>query len=367
MPAVVAIIPLYNHGATVLDVVRAVQAAGLDVIVVDDGSTDGGDHLVAEHFAQHSGGRLILSRRNRGKAHALLVGMEAARATGASHALTIDADGQHDTGAIPRFLESIRGDPVLVLGDRRPIPSTYPLARLCGRTLSGLAVRAACGQSVGDAACGMRVYPIREVLDLRCVSGRYAWEEEAIIRLAWGGVRIRQVKIPVIYPSRAVARSHYRFGRDWPEGIAILLLCVLMRVLGISGAWHASRDAKRQTLWPFVRSAAAVEVLLLACFTLAVGAILAALAAVSQLGPIALGASSAVVLIAALRTCSPLAAAALGAAVGCFAAPLWALVIVVLATATGLIAIARQRDSARLGHAAERRDLIPQPPEKLGV
>ena len=140
-----------------------------------------------------------------------------------------------------------------------------------------------------------------------------------------------------------------------------------MRVLGISGAWHASRDAKRQTLWPFVRSAAAVEVLLLACFALAVGAILAALAAASQLGPIALGASSAVVLIAALRTCSPLAAAALGAAVGCFAAPLWALVIVVLATATGLIAIARQRDSARLGHAAERRDLIPQPPEKIGV
>lgn len=367
MPAVVAVIPLYNHGATVLDVVRAVQAAGLDVIVVDDGSTDGGDHRVAEHFAQQSGGRIIRSGRNRGKAHALLVGMDAARTASASHALTVDADGQHDAGAIPRFLESIDGTPVLVLGDRRPLPSTYPLARLCGRTLSGLAVRAACGQSVGDAACGMRMYPIRETLDLRCVSGRYAWEEEAIIRLAWRGVRIRQVTIPVICRSRSVARSHYRFGRDWPEGIAILVLCVLMRVVGISGAWHASRDAKRQVLWPFVLSPAVVEATLLACFALAVGTSLAALAAACQLGPLALGASSAVVLIAAIRTCSPLAAAALGAAVGCFAAPLWAVVIVLLATATGLITIARQRDSAQFGNVAERRDLTPQPPEKLGV
>ena len=367
MSRAVAIIPLYNHGNTVLEVVQGAQAAGLEVLVVDDGSTDGGDDRVQAYFERNGGGRLVRGGSNRGKAHALLAGMREAQASGASHALTIDADGQHDCTAIPRFLECVDEQPTLVLGDRRPIPRSYPLARLCGRTLSSLAVRAACGQSVGDAACGMRVYPLSTTLHQRYISGRYAWEEEAIIRLAWRGVRVHQVVIPVIYRSAGVARSHYRFLRDWPEGIAVLALCVIMRVLGFGGQWSANRDTKRHLWWPLLRAHSILDPLLLACFAAGLGAGLTALAGLSGLGAMWVIAAALAVLAAALRTRSPVGAAALGILVGHFAAPIWTLAAVTSAAVVGIAAIARQRGLLCSAGAPERFDLGTQPAEKLQV
>jgi glycosyltransferase involved in cell wall biosynthesis len=364
---VVAIIPLYNHGNTVIEVVQGAQAAGLEVLVVDDGSTDGGDSHVQAFFDRNGGGWLVRGGRNQGKAHALLAGMREAQASGASHVLTMDADGQHDCAAIPRFLECVDEELTLVLGDRRPIPRTYPLARLCGRTLSSLAVRAACGQSVGDAACGMRVYPVSVTMRLGCISGRYAWEEEAIIRLAWRGVRVRQVVIPVIYRSASVARSHYRFLRDWPEGIAVLALCVIIRALGLGGRWSAHHDTKRQIWWPLLRTHSMLEPLLLACFAAGLGAVLTALAGLSGLGLLPVIAAATAVLAVALRTGSPIGAAVLGISVGHFAAPYWTLAVVASAAAVGIAGIARQRGLLCGAGTPERLDLGTQPAEKLQV
>ncbi|MBL9141119.1 MAG: glycosyltransferase family 2 protein, partial [Phycisphaerae bacterium] len=231
---VVAIVPLYNHAESVVDVLKAIHAQGLEAIVVDDGSTDGGDGEVSRWMLDAgSGGHLIRTARNRGKAAALLTAFRAARDLGATHAITVDADGQHDCTRIPEFIRAAQSAPigrVLVLGNRRPIPTSYPLARLTGRMLSGLAIRSACGAVVGDAACGMRLYSLDAALEVRCLGGRYAWEEEMIIRSAWSGTQLAQVEIPVIYHAAGSTRSHYRFGRDWTEGTLVLVSCVLQRI-----------------------------------------------------------------------------------------------------------------------------------------
>lgn len=285
MPSTVAIVPLFNHARTVVDVLEGVIAAGLVPIIVDDGSTDGGDGVVATWLRERCPqGALIRQSLNGGKARALLAGFRHAAELGATHALTVDADGQHDARMIPALLASSQSQDTLVLGDRRPIPAHYPLVRLSGRMLSGLAIRAACGAVVDDAACGMRVYPVRTALAIRCVGGRYAWEEEAVIRCVWRGASVREVAIPVIYREPEVARSHYRFGRDWPEGIAVLLLAVAARVVNPQARWAAQGAGLGELMWPFVSRSGAAGLMcaLLAAFAATLCAAVAATCAWMQ-------------------------------------------------------------------------------------
>ncbi len=255
MHSPIVIIPLFNHAQTIAEVLSAIAVHTLPILVVDDGSSDDGAARAEQWFASTGAeGAVVRMPRNRGKAAALLVGFEAARKREATHALTVDADGQHDASRIPEFLGHLaslpeRADRLLVLGNRRPLPRRYPLARLTGRTLSGLAIRAACGVSVGDAACGMRLYPLGLVAASHCRSGRYAWEEEAVTRLAWAGADVREVTIPVIYRDKVTAPSHYRFGRDWTEGSLVLVLTVLVRITPFGGTRWPD-DGANDLAWP---------------------------------------------------------------------------------------------------------------------
>ena len=276
MPSFVGIVPVYNHALTVTDVLAGVHAQGLYVIVVDDGSTDSGANIVLEWLnANPASGELIRLGKNQGKAAALLAGFAAADRFGATHALTIDADGQHDCARIATFLQAVPAqgaDQTLVLGDRRALPLNYPTARLLGRFLSGLAVRAACGAIVGDAACGMRVYPVAMIRTLRCQSGRYAWEEEAVIRLVWAGAQVQQVEIPVIYRPASIAPSHYQFKRDWTEGTMVLVWGIILRVFSIGRSWARVGSARSDLLWPLGRRnhMASCLMIMMAAYTLAI-------------------------------------------------------------------------------------------------
>lgn len=359
MTPVVAIIPLFNHARTVAEVLEAVAPHVAAIIVVDDGSTDGGADA-AEAWFQLTGtaGTVLRLPENRGKAAALLAGFASARARGATHALSIDADGQHDASQIPAFLdrladEEIHAAHLLVLGNRRPLPRAYPLSRLVGRTLSGLAVRAACGVGVGDAACGMRLYPLELALEIRCHGGRYAWEEEAITRMVWHGALVREVAIPVIYRDAAQAPSHYRFVRDWTEGAVVLTLSILIRLvpLGNGGRATWSSEGEGDLWWPLrIESARGRFGALLAIVTLAFGATIHGIAALLTPGPF--GSLPATYLLATAlllwvvwRTRAPILAAALGATLG-LAAPLTSLgAIAPMAPLLAVWTIRRQRSS----------------------
>lgn len=345
VPEIVAIIPLHNHARTVCDVLDGVAAAGIPALVVDDGSTDGGAIAVERWIVAAPGkAELVRLARNQGKAAALLRGLREADARGASIAVTIDADGQHETARIADFVAASAGGRALVIGNRAPIPRDYPLPRLVGRMLSGLAVRAACGAVVHDAACGFRAYPVKETLAVRCLSGRYAWEEEVIARLAWRGVTIREVLIPVIYRDPSIARSHYRFGRDWTEGTLVLAGLVVERVLNPRARWSPDGAGWAEMGWPAARgNPLTVPLALLATGIAATVVALARLIAPAASETAVSAAAMIVVGIAAVRVRAPALPTAAGALLGWIAPPIAAVAYLPLSIALTAWSIARMR------------------------
>jgi glycosyltransferase involved in cell wall biosynthesis len=95
----IALIPAYQAAATVGDVVRGVRSMLPTVVVVDDGSSD-----ATAAAARAAGAEVVQHAVNRGKGAALITGLSHLAAAGATHALTLDADGQHLPSEIPALL-----------------------------------------------------------------------------------------------------------------------------------------------------------------------------------------------------------------------------------------------------------------------
>jgi len=141
------VIPVYNHAGTLRDVVsRTLNICG-DVLVVDDGSTDGSAEAIKDLPV-----RLIRHEKNRGKGSAILTAADEARKFDMSHIITIDADGQHDPANISQFIPVIRENPLaLVIGKRIFNNKTVPFSSRFGRSFSNFWLRVETGCTEGYA------------------------------------------------------------------------------------------------------------------------------------------------------------------------------------------------------------------------
>jgi glycosyltransferase involved in cell wall biosynthesis len=213
------LIPSYDTGPKVYETVREAQARWSPVWVVVDGSTDGtaeGLRAMAEH---DPGLHVIVLPHNQGKGAAVLQGLTAAQAAGFTHALAMDADGQHPASLIPAFMQASAARPdTMVLG--RPVfDASAPKLRVRGRKVSnGWTHLETLGAGIGDSLYGFRVYPIA---DLLAVMRRQRWmrrfdfDTEAVVRLAWRGVKPVNLDAPVKYlKAEEGGVSHFRYGRD---------------------------------------------------------------------------------------------------------------------------------------------------------
>jgi glycosyltransferase involved in cell wall biosynthesis len=217
------LIPSFNSGAKLAETVRAACARWPEVWVVVDGSTDGsGEALLAETAAAGDslrGLRVLVLGENRGKGAAVLHGLREAAAAGFTHALTMDADGQHPAERIPAFMAASRADPdAMVLGLPVFGPEA-PALRVRGRRVSNWWAGLETGWAgIGDSLCGFRVYPIAPLLEV--MEGtrwmrRFDFDPEAAVRLSWRGVRAVNLPAPVRYLSAAEGGvSHFRYLRD---------------------------------------------------------------------------------------------------------------------------------------------------------
>jgi uncharacterized protein (DUF2062 family) len=196
------VIPCYNHAVTVATVVHSALAYG-DVIVVDDGST--------EQLPDLSGARVIRFEKNLGKGAALRAGFAAAQAAGCTHAITMDADGQHVAEDIAHFLELAERLPeALGVGVRDFVAAGAPKGRRRTNAFSNFWFRVETGLQLTDTQCGFRCYPLALVNRLRIRSERYAFELEALVRAAWSGARLVPVAVQCSYRPEQVRRSHFR-------------------------------------------------------------------------------------------------------------------------------------------------------------
>ena len=222
-----AVIPVYNHSETIGAVVNGLQSCGLHCILVDDGS-GAACALVLDHLvAQTSKATLVRLPANRGKGAAVAAGLRAARAAGYSHALQIDADGQHTIEDVPAFLAAAQQQPDVVICGLPVFDATIPRSRLYGRGFSLLWARInTLSTDIRDAMCGFRIYPVGLTDDLiaaESVGARMDFDTEILVRLHWRGVPMRWLDTRVVYPVGGV--SHFRLWRD-----NILISCMHARL-----------------------------------------------------------------------------------------------------------------------------------------
>jgi glycosyltransferase involved in cell wall biosynthesis len=213
------LIPSYNTGPQVYETVRAAREHWNPVWVVTDGSTDGTPAGLRAMAVADPGLRVIELSVNGGKGAAVLHGLELARDSGYTHALTMDSDGQHPAALIPQFMQaSLRRPDTMVLG--RPVfDASAPLLRVRGRRVSNWWTNLeTLGAGVADSLYGFRVYPVEGLIAV--MKGqpwmrRFDFDTEAVVRLAWRGVKPVNLDAPVKYLSvEEGGVSHFRYGRD---------------------------------------------------------------------------------------------------------------------------------------------------------
>ena len=213
------VIPSYNTGATVYATVRAARAAWEPVWVVVDGSDDGTAEGLRALAAADPGLRVDVLAENRGKGAAVLHALAAAAATGFSHALTMDSDGQHPADLIDAFMRASRANPEAMILGRPVFDASAPLLRVRGRRISNWWTNLeTLGAGIDDSLYGFRVYPIAPLLEVlrgQVWMRRFDFDTEAVVRLAWKGVRPINLAAPVRYlrPDEGGV-SHFRYGRD---------------------------------------------------------------------------------------------------------------------------------------------------------
>lgn len=183
------------------------QAARYEVIVIDDGSTDGTAAVARSRDCE-----LVSHAKNRGKGAALMSGLRAARTRGHDVALSVDADGQHPADAARRVLLAA-GDPsALVLGIRGLVTAGAPRKNQISNGISNFFISRFAGRPLQDTQCGLRRYPIETTLALAARGEGYDFEAEVLLRAIWAGVEVVEEPIRVLYPQDRV--THFHVVRD---------------------------------------------------------------------------------------------------------------------------------------------------------
>jgi glycosyltransferase involved in cell wall biosynthesis len=205
------VIPCFDHGPALRGVIASLARFGLPAIVVDDGSGPATREILRELAAEHPWLEVNHHEVNRGKGVAVTTAYRLAAERGASHVLQLDADGQHDTGDVPRFLEAMAKHPdALVLG----VPvfdASVPRSRLYGRQISrALVWLFTVSLDVRDPLCGFRGIPLAptlRLLDRTTLGAHMDFDPELVVRLYWEGLEIVSLPTAVHYPEDGL--SHF--------------------------------------------------------------------------------------------------------------------------------------------------------------
>jgi glycosyltransferase involved in cell wall biosynthesis len=226
-----ALVPTYDNAETLRGVVVALREHLPDVFVVNDGSGQA-CREVCEALAREGLAVVVHRTENGGKGAAVKSGFRAALEHGFTHALQVDADGQHDLSRVPAFLEAARRSPTSAVFAYPEYDATAPKGRLAARKITTFWVNLEVGGKgiIEDAMVGFRVYPLRAASDLAVRSNRMDFDVEIAVRLAWAGVPIVNLPVGVRYLTAAEGgRSHFQPFRD---NVRISLLHCRLCTLG---------------------------------------------------------------------------------------------------------------------------------------
>ena len=208
MGSIAVVIPAYNEASTIRDIAARAHSQCSTVIVVDDGSSDGTSACLEGLDVT-----LIRHARNRGKAAALITGMEAALERGADATITLDADGQHRPEDIPALIDASERNPgAIVIGSRSGASDSIPSSRYIANRIADFWISWASGYRITDSQSGFRLYP-DNFMQGPSLTGKLAngfvFESEVLIDSAHNGIQSTAVSIPAIYETDS-RPSHFR-------------------------------------------------------------------------------------------------------------------------------------------------------------
>jgi glycosyltransferase involved in cell wall biosynthesis len=187
------------------------------VIVIDDGSNDQTPTLLAEEANEELSELVVITLpENRGKAAAIRAGFSRAESMGFTHAITMDADGQHPVEALPEFGRRCFELPeALIIGVRDLKAARAPWERRISNALSTFWFKLETGVPLSDTQCGFRVYPLAALRRLRIKSDRYAYELEVLVKAAWAGIPLKPCPVQADYDAPTSRLSHFHPLRDF--------------------------------------------------------------------------------------------------------------------------------------------------------
>ncbi|HMH35128.1 MAG TPA: DUF2062 domain-containing protein [Puia sp.] len=224
------LIPTYNNAATLARVIEDVLAYTHHIIVINDGSTDGTEKIIAAFPILQS----VQYVENRGKGWALRQGFAKARELGYRFAISIDSDGQHFARDLPSFIHKLETEKnAIVIGSRNMGQASVPGKSSFGYKFSNFWFRVETGIDAPDTQSGFRLYPIVLLRDIRFFTRKYEFEIEVLVRAAWKGIHIDSVPIEVYYPPKAERITHFRPFKDFTRISILNTFLVLLTFLYI--------------------------------------------------------------------------------------------------------------------------------------
>ena len=217
------IIPVYDHEKPLPAIVARLKPYGLPCLLVDDGSHAPCRHVMKELAAQEPWLSYLGHAHNLGKGAAVKTGLRGAAERGYTHAVQIDADGQHDLDDLPKFLRTAAGAPDAMVIGQALFDASIPRHRYYARYLTHIWVWInTLSFSIPDSMCGFRVYPLKPCLRLmeqHSLGDRMQWDSEILIHLHWDDVRIISLPTRVRYPEDGL--SHFRL---WQDNVGLSLM-----------------------------------------------------------------------------------------------------------------------------------------------
>jgi glycosyltransferase involved in cell wall biosynthesis len=210
------LVPIYNHKDTIAGLLRALAPVGLPALVVDDGSDDATRRVLDALGRELPWVEVVRLPANRGRGAALRCGYRRAAERQFSHVIQLDADGQHDPGDVPRFLEAARRCPEAMVLGTPVFDASAPASRVYGRQLSRVIVWGeTLTRAIDDPLCGFRCLPLEptiRLIDRVRLGDRMEFDPEIVVRLAWEGVPV--VNLPTRVRYFAGGLSHFDFVGD---------------------------------------------------------------------------------------------------------------------------------------------------------
>jgi glycosyltransferase involved in cell wall biosynthesis len=204
-----AVIPTYRHVVALPHIAAALRAHFETVFIVDDGNAEPERSAIAALHAPENGVQVVRRDANGGKGAAMLSGFHEAIAQGFSHALQLDADGQHDVADLPKFIEAWRNNPKALICGQAVYSADVPKSRKFGRYITHFWVWVETFSfDVADSMCGFRIYPlepVERIITRTDVGKRMDFDTEIVVRLHWRGVRVINIPTRVIYPQGNVS------------------------------------------------------------------------------------------------------------------------------------------------------------------